>query len=163
MINNKVIINNSESFNKVLLKKRKKKLYDDWIYFSSKDKTQYIALQANFGGGEDQYKRFKIAYIEDPYQSFVPPEVKEYLEINGLVNHFMFLNSDLEYFTSESGIRLGISQKELKQILRNRSLMKYTEKNKVIYTYNNDDCLYTAEYIFEHDKLVSFSFGYETP
>lgn len=162
-LNNKIIINDSQSFNKYLLKGRVKKLYDDWIYFSSKDKTQYVGLQSNFGGGKGEYKQFKVGYVIGDFNTFIPTSVKEHFEINDTSNDFVFISSNLDDFTTESGIKLGISENELRQILHDRNLIKSNDGSKIIYTYNDDECFYMSEYIFEDDRLIAFTFGYETP
>ena len=162
-INGLLKLNDPISFNKYLLKNRKEIFYDDWLYFSSKDKKQYIGLQTNYGGGVDEYKQFEISYIDGKYTDFVPLRVQEAFKLNGdSTTKFSFTPSDMKNFTTESGIKLGMSEEEFRAAIKTNFTVEHN-KNITIYKYSNDDCLYESEYRFENNKLIWFNFGYMTP
>lgn len=162
-INHKLILNDASSFRKYMGHK-KRRAYDDWFYFSSKDKHQYIALQTNFGGGVDEYKKFEVGYITGDYDKFIPSRVIKHFEINSKPSPlFLFENIQLDNFTTESGIRLGMLEKEFNELMKGKKLDSRFNGNTLIYKYLNEDCLYEADYQFKNDSLILFTFGYITP
>ncbi|MBW6483706.1 MAG: hypothetical protein K0B10_11690 [Vicingaceae bacterium] len=167
-INASIIFNNGESILKSFKNIKNVWGRNDRVYFTTVDSSIYISLGLNYGGGPNEYKDAKIGYVIGNVTNFIPEEImnssfnpsKDYL-----TPKFYFTQSDFQDFISGYGIKLGISEEELinKTLSNGCKLVKKELGNRTIYVYENEYCVYEANYVFEKNKLIQFSFGYITP
>lgn len=167
-INNEIYFINGQSMLNAFENYHSAWRLNDRIYFINKDSSIYISFGFNYGGGINEYKEAEIGYILENSLTFVPDEVlnssfnpkNDYMEPK-----FYFTPSKFNDFATESGIKLGIPESQLKEIAKTKSwdLKKEQTDSTTIYRYKNEYCMYEAEYIFKQGKLNQFSFGYITP
>ena len=117
---------------------------------------QYIKLTSFPGGSLESFDRIEVGYTKD-----LPSE--------GHINHHRFA-----VFTSESGVRLGMSRAELVKIKGSPPHITKTSSGE-LYTYKITDIAkspflqkyhmpeYTAAFSFTKDKLTDYDFGFPYP
>lgn len=113
------------------------------IYVTNNSKTEYLKMTKWYGDGANVFSFFEVGII-----TILP-------------NSISILSSNLLNFKTESGIKLGITKENLMLIKGN----KYIESklnDLAILTYTDGE-LYKAEYCFQNNKLIKFSFGYVSP
>ncbi len=135
--------------------------YFPYVYFVSKDETQYIKMTIFAGSSLNSFDVFEIGYVRD-IQYKIPNK------------------SNFENFYTESGIHLGMHKEEVRKIKGSRfvetksdgfSIMRYQisegekfdgENYKSRFLERNG-VGYSASYYFKNNKLVKFSYGFEYP
>lgn len=167
-INNQIYFIDGESIRNSFKHLRSAWVRNDRIYFVNVDSSIYLSLGFNYGGATDEYKEAEIGYIVGNMHSYIPDEI-----LNSSFNpkydilepNFYFTVSEYDNFISQSGIVLGMTQKELLEIvtMKRWDFTKTIKEDTTIYLYYNDYCLYEGKYTFKKDSLVRFSFGFITP
>ena len=154
---NGVFLSNPESSVKVLGKKIEITDEDEGPNYSAynKDKTQTAKFIMHEGDLKNSFNEFSIKYAG-----------KDKGKTTTLTN--------IESFKTGKGIKLGITRKELveilgikfktkkeKETLTLRYQIETPNKSKFLQTYNMPT--YHGEYKFKNNKLVEFSFGFKMP
>ena len=120
-----------------------------YAIFTNENKTEILKLYLFYGAKRNEFYQAEIS----PYDKKTIPNPTKY-----------------ENFSTESGIKLGISKKDLIKIKGNN----FVETNHIlryeISDYENSHFLekynlpiYFAEYTFDQDKLCKIYFGFEYP
>ena len=120
-----------------------------YVIFTNENKTEILKLYLFYGAKRNEFYQVEIS----PYNKKTIPNPTKYAN-----------------FSTESGIKLGISKKDLIKIKGNN----FTETNRVL-RYEISDYekshflekynlpIYFAEYTFDQDKLSKIYFGFEYP
>nr|WP_185148193.1 hypothetical protein [Ornithobacterium rhinotracheale] len=163
-INQTLVLNKRINFNEIAnIDLNQNMLYDDWGYFSNIDNREYLAMQINFGGGSNEFKQFEVGYIPINCKFFISPQAEEYFRLNDLKkNNFKFIKLHFNIFRTESGIRLGITQKQLMEIIADKAFCEERQGENLIISYSDDDSGYEARYVLKNNRLIFFKFGYKT-
>jgi hypothetical protein len=155
---NGVFLRNPESSVKVLGKKIKIVDEDSGPNFSAynKDKGQIAKFVIFEGDNANSFSLFNVKYVQKSGK-------RKLLAL-----------SEIDKFISGKNIRLGMTRKDLVNILdsnfktaRNGDILtlRYqigdSDKTGFLQHYNMP--LYSSEYKFKNDKLTEFSFGFEMP
>lgn len=121
------------------------------------DMSQQLKLFQSLGGGENEFRYFKVSYSN-----------KEYLDSTEV------FNIDIKEFVTGLGVTLGINKSKLVNIM-GKSYIEEVKDEKITLTYVVDDYLktpflirynmpvYQAYYVFKDDQLIEFGFGFEAP
>jgi lipoprotein len=120
-----------------------------YAIFTNENKTEILKLYLFYGTKINQFYQAEIS----PYDKKTIPNPTKY-----------------KNFSTESGIKLGISKKDLIKIKGNsfvetNHVLRYEisdyEKSHFLEKYNLP--IYFAEYTFDQDKLCKIYFGFEYP
>ena len=120
-----------------------------YAIFTNKNKTEILKLYLFYGTKRNEFYQAEIS----PYDKKTVPNPTKY-----------------KNFSTESGIKLGISKKDLIKIKGNNfvetnHVLRYEisdyEKSRFLEKYNLP--IYFAEYTFDQDKLSKIYFGFEYP
>jgi hypothetical protein len=121
--------------------------------FSNSCGTQYLKMRQFPGSFKNSFGLFEVGKLD----------LKSKQDLKKL---------PFESFVTESGIRLGISKEELIQIKGKKfQLVNRNEAETLIYTLDDHTSVflnkynmpsYTAKYSFLNEKLVAFSFGFDS-
>ena len=120
-----------------------------YVIFTNENKTEILKLYLFYGAKRNEF-----------YQAEISPYDKKTIS-----NPTKYKN-----FSTESGIKLGISKKNLIKIKGNNftetnHVLRYEisdyEKSHFLEKYNMP--IYFAEYTFDQDKLCKIHFGFEYP
>ena len=119
------------------------------VIFTNENKTEILKLYLFYGTKKNEFYQAEIS----PYDKKIVPNPTKYAN-----------------FSTESGIKLGISKKDLIKIKGNNfvetnHVLRYEisdyEKSHFLEKYNMP--IYFAEYTFDQDKLSKIYFGFEYP
>jgi hypothetical protein len=149
-------IRNVESTLKIIGKQSKLEGDSTHIFYSS-DKKQKLGLTVHPGDFYNQVSIFSITYSDNSKQNFRQINSKE--------------------FTTEKGIKLGISKIEIIEKLGTCYVAKDSTNNSITLSYrielpndsrtrlliNNNMPIYYATYKLSNDKLENIEFGFEYP
>lgn len=160
-INNKLILRDENSVNiffkgDIDLIPESKELVFPAVYFSNKSRTQYIAAYHYHGDLKNQFSLFEVGYY------------------NELSSGIKLIQTEYDFFMTENKILLGMTKEEIIERKGNEFILIKSEVSEslryVLSDYPNSPFLkrynlpvYFAEYNFENDRLVKFSFGFEYP
>lgn len=120
-----------------------------YAIFTNENKTEILKLYLFYGTKRNEFYQVEIS----PYDKKTVPNPTKY-----------------KNFSTESGIKLGISKKDLIKIKGNNfvetnHVLRYEisdyEKSRFLEKYNLP--IYFAEYTFDQDKLSKIYFGFEYP
>ena len=120
-----------------------------YAVFTNENKTETLKLYLFYGTKRNEFYQAEIS----PYDKRTIPNPTKY-----------------KNFSTESGIKLGISKKDLIKIKGNNftetnHVLQYEiseyEKSRFLEKYNLP--IYFAEYTFDQDKLSKIYFGFEYP
>ena len=120
-----------------------------YVIFTNENKTEILKLYLFYGTKKNEFYQAEIS----PYDKKIVPNPTKYAN-----------------FSTESGIKLGISKKDLIKIKGNNfvetnHVLRYEisdyEKSHFLEKYNLP--IYFAEYTFDQDKLSKIYFGFEYP
>ena len=120
-----------------------------YAIFTNENKTEILKLYLFYGTKRNEFYQVEIS----PYDKKTVPNPTKY-----------------KNFSTESGIKLGISKKDLIKIKGNNfvetnHVLRYEisdyEKSHFLEKYNLP--IYFAEYTFDQDKLSKIYFGFEYP
>ena len=120
-----------------------------YAIFTNENKTEILKLYLFYGTKKNEFYQAEIS----PYDKKIVPNPTKYAN-----------------FSTESGIKLGISKKDLIKIKGNNfvetnHVLRYEisdyEKSHFLEKYNMP--IYFAEYTFDQDKLSKIYFGFEYP
>lgn len=120
-----------------------------YVIFTNENKTEILKLYLFYGTKRNEFYQAEIS----PYDKKTVPNPTKY-----------------KNFSTESGIKLGISKKGLIKIKGNNfvetnHVLRYEiseyEKSHFLEKYNLS--IYFAEYTFDQDKLNKIYFGFEYP
>jgi len=120
-----------------------------YAIFTNENKTEILKLYLFYGTKRNEFYQVEIS----PYDKKTVPNPTKY-----------------KNFSTESGIKLGISKKDLIKIKGNNfvetnHVLRYEisdyEKSHFLEKYNLP--IYFAEYTFDQDKLCKIYFGFEYP
>ena len=120
-----------------------------YVIFTNENKTEILKLYLFYGTKKNEFYQAEIS----PYDKKIVPNPTKYAN-----------------FSTESGIKLGISKKDLIKIKGNNfvetnHVLRYEisdyEKSHFLEKYNMP--IYFAEYTFDQDKLCKIYFGFEYP
>ncbi len=120
-----------------------------YVIFTNENKTEILKLYLFYGTKKNEFYQAEIS----PYDKKIVPNPTKYAN-----------------FSTESGIKLGISKKDLIKIKGNNfvetnHVLRYEisdyEKSHFLEKYNMP--IYFAEYTFDQDKLSKIYFGFEYP
>ena len=120
-----------------------------YAIFTNENKTEILKLYLFYGTKRNEFYQVEIS----PYDKKTVPNPTKY-----------------KNFSTESGIKLGISKKDLIKIKGNNfveinHVLRYEisdyEKSHFLGKYNLP--IYFAEYTFDQDKLCKIYFGFEYP
>ena len=120
-----------------------------YVIFTNENKTEILKLYLFYGTKKNEFYQAEIS----PYDKKIVPNPTKY-----------------KNFSTESGIKLGISKKDLIKIKGNNfvetnHVLRYEiseyEKSHFLEKYNLP--IYFAEYTFDQDKLSKIYFGFEYP
>ena len=120
-----------------------------YVIFTNENKTEILKLYLFYGTKRNEFYQAEIS----PYDKKTIPNPTKY-----------------KNFSTESGIKLGISKKDLIKIKGNNfvetnHVLRYEisdyEKFRFLEKYNLP--IYFAEYTFDQDKLSKIYFGFEYP
>lgn len=122
-----------------------------FMSFISRNGNEKLTAYCFYGSGDDEFYQFKIEYKLDH------PSSQE-------------MKSDFIKFSTESGIKLGISREDLLKIKGNNFVI---EGDVIMYKlddFNNSSFLqkynlpiYFSKYTFKNNKLIEIYFGFEYP
>lgn len=128
------------------------------VVFYNVSGTQYLKLIFHPGNPKNQFSYFEVGSTNDKPQK----------------NRKKPSKTSSQNFTTQSGIRLGMSKRDLvsiKGFKYRQSLINKTQvidykidnikKSDFLRRYNMPE--YTARYFFQKDILIKFSFGFEYP
>ena len=120
-----------------------------YVIFTNENKTEILKLYLFYGTKKNEFYQAEIS----PYDKKIVPNPTKYAN-----------------FSTEGGIKLGISKKDLIKIKGNNfvetnHVIRYEiseyEKSHFLEKYNLP--IYFAEYTFDQDKLSKIYFGFEYP
>lgn len=120
-----------------------------YVIFTNENKTEILKLYLFYGTKKNEFYQAEIS----PYDKKIVPNPTKYAN-----------------FSTEGGIKLGISKKDLIKIKGNNfvetnHVLRYEiseyEKSHFLEKYNLP--IYFAEYTFDQDKLSKIYFGFEYP
>ena len=120
-----------------------------YVIFTNENKTEILKLYLFYGMKRNEFYQAEIS----PYDKKTIPNPTKY-----------------KNFSTESGIKLGISKKDLIKIKGNNfvetnHILRYEisdyEKSHFLEKYNLP--IYFVEYTFDQDKLCKIYFGFEYP
>ena len=120
-----------------------------YVIFTNENKTEILKLYLFYGTKKNEFYQAEIS----PYDKKIVPNPTKYAN-----------------FSTESGIKLGISKKDLIKIKGNNfvetnHVLRYEiseyEKSHFLEKYNLP--IYFAEYTFDQDKLSKIYFGFKYP
>ena len=120
-----------------------------YVIFTNENKTEILKLYLFYGTKKNEFYQAEIS----PYDKKIVPNPTKYAN-----------------FSTEGGIKLGISKKDLIKIKGNNfvetnHVLRYEisdyEKSHFLEKYNMP--IYFAEYTFDQDKLCKIYFGFEYP
>lgn len=168
---NKVFkLNDAESFKKSFefdVSKAGDYQISDLLYFMNKDTSQFIGFTENYGGGINEYKAVRVEYIPNKKYDFVPMNERNLKKYYKESYHFEFIPSNFIDFETESGVKLGLTEKQFIAIYSGGKLKREVSDGLIKYYYNFEQdfffCDYFSEFVFENNQLVKFSFGYVNP
>lgn len=145
----------AESARKVLEVRR---LKGDTTYkFYSNDRNELLAVMVHPGDSYSQVSIFRVTYADNPKLNATPSRVMN--------------------FTTEKGIRLGLTKADIVSRLGDCYSSSDTSVNKLTINYRlqlpqdsktrllqrQNMPIYYADYTFKDDKLIEFEFGFEYP
>lgn len=127
-----------------------------YVYLTNKNKTQYLKLTFYPGSNKNEFSFFEVGKIQN-YKDNKPDKVIK-----------------LDNFITGQGIKLGLSKRNLIDIMGNDYISKKINEYEIlIYTldnYNESNFLqrynfpsYKAKYKFKNNSLVYYSFGFKYP
>ena len=120
-----------------------------YVIFTNENKTEILKLYLFYGTKRNEFYQAEIS----PYDKKTIPNPTKY-----------------KNFSTESGVKIGISKKDLIKIKGNNfvetsHILRYQisdyEKSHFLEKYNMP--IYFAEYTFDQDKLFKIYFGFEYP
>jgi len=140
---NGMVIRDPHSIEKVL--KTTKDLFDmedEETEVISGDGRQSVKMIFLPGDITNQFSQFKVEYTTN--------------------NQRIDLKIDNDEFCTGKGIKLGLTEKEVTNLLGEPHELKYQNQLKV-YWYRPEESLYFGNYYFQDNKLIKFWFGFSYP
>ena len=111
----------------------------------SNDKTQLLTMFMWNGSAKCHFEQYQVEYLNSKKKFYQKP---------------FSINENT--FISGRDIYLGMTQTDLKEKIGIPNETK-TEKGVTIYSYQQFNDLYFADYCFKNNKLIKFRFGFEYP
>lgn len=124
--------------------------------YYNRHKSEALTLILHPGAARNEFSEFRVTYAHSLSESATFQETK------------------LSHFTTGKGVKLGLEERTLRQILGNTA-SRAVEGNIVVLRYRLDNFdssqflrhynmpIYSGEYRFRNGKLFEFSFGFEYP
>jgi hypothetical protein len=130
---------------------------DTTYHFHSKNNKEDLGVTVHPGDGYSQVSIFQVRYADNSKAKATP--------------------LDIEHFTTEKGIKLGLTKKEVVARLGNCFTTSDSAKNSIAINYRLESPqdsktkllerqnipIYYATYKFIDNKLIKFEFGFEYP